>query len=49
MFVGMVGDRVGDPVVGHCGSGQEEWQKLMALILSDQFVVPKRTKMAPME
>ena len=42
MLFGMVGDRVGGPVVGHCGSGQEEWQVEMALTLKAQGVGQKR-------
>ena len=49
MFVGMVGDRVGGPVVGHCGSGQEEWQVEMALTPRAQGVGQKRPKKGPVE
>ena len=49
MFVGMVGDRVGGPVVGRRGSGQEEWQKEMALTPRAQGVGQKKPKMAPVE
>ena len=42
MVVGMVEDGVGGPVVGHCGSGQEEWQVEMALTLKAQGVGQKR-------
>ena len=49
MVVGMVGDGVGGPVVGHCGSGQEKWQKEMALTPRAQGVGQKKPKMAPVE
>ena len=49
MFVDMVGVGVGGPVVGHCGSGQEEWQVEMALTPRAQGVGQKNPKKAPVE